>query len=148
MEHRLELAGEKYQVQFYNDSFSTTPETTIAAIESFKNKKVLILGGSSKKSDFSILAEKIVSDPLIKAILLIGQEAQRIKNSITRHGDFAGKIIDGGENMKEIVKRAFSVAESGVMVLLSPACASFGMFKNYKDRGEKFKTEVQKLKNK
>ena len=50
--------------------------------------------------------------------------------------------------MKEIVKRAFSVAESGDIVLLSPACASFDMFKNYKDRGEKFKTEVQRLKNK
>ena len=148
LEHRLELVAEIKGVKFYNDSFSTTPETTIAAIESFANKKILILGGSSKKSDFSILAEKIVSDPLIKAILLVGQEAQRIKNSIARHGDFAGKIIDGGKNMKEIVKRAFSVAESGDIVLLSPACASFDMFKNYKDRGEKFKTEVQRLKNK
>jgi len=147
LEHRLELIAEKNQIQFYNDSFSTTPETTIAAIESFKNKKVLILGGSSKKSDFSNLAEKIVSDSSIKAILLIGQEAQRIKNSITRYGDFAGNIIDGGENMKKIVKRAFSVAESGSIVLLSPACASFDMFKNYKDRGENFKTEVQRLKN-
>src|SRR3989344_2271107 len=148
LEHRLELVADKNKIQFYNDSFSTTPETTIAAIESFDNKKILILGGSSKNSDFSILAEKIVSDHSIKAILLIGQEAQRIKNSITRHGDFAGKIIDGGENMKEIVKRAFSVAESGDIVLLSPACASYDMFKNYKDRGEKFKAEVQRLKNK
>ena len=148
LEHRLELVAEKNQIQFYNDSFSTTPETTIAAIESFANKKVLILCGSSKNSDFSILAEKIVSDLLIKAILLIGQEAQRIKNSITRHGDFAGKIIDGGENMKEIVKRASNIAGLGDIVLLSPACASFGMFKNYKDRGEKFKREVLKLTNK
>src|SRR3990167_8782873 len=110
LEHRLELVAEIKGVKFYNDSFSTTPETTIAAIESFANKKILILGGSSKKSDFSILAEKIVSDSSIKAILLIGREAQRIKNSIERYGDFAGKMMDGGENMKEIVKRAFSVA--------------------------------------
>jgi len=147
LEHRLELVAVKNQIQFYNDSFSTTPETTIAAIESFANKKVLILGGSSKNSDFSVLAEKIASDHSIKAILLIGQEAQRIKNSITRHGDFAGKIINGGENMKEIVKCAFSVAESGDIVVLSPACASFDMFKNYKDRGEQFIKEVRSLRS-
>ena len=146
LEHRLELVGEKNQIQFYNDSFSTTPETTIAAIESFDNKKILILGGSSKKSDFSALSEKITKDSSIKALVLIGQEAERIENSINDNGYFKGPVLKGAKNMEEIVKAAQKLAKPGYIVLLSPACASFDMFKNYKDRGEKFKTEVRKLK--
>ena len=146
LEHRLELVGEKNQIRFYNDSFSTTPETTIAAIESFDNKKILILGGSSKKSDFSALSEKITKDSSIKALVLIGQEAERIENSINDNGYFKGPVLKGAKNMEEIVKAAQKLAKPGYIVLLSPACASFDMFKNYKDRGEKFKTEVRKLK--
>ena len=148
LEHRLELVGEKNQIQFYNDSFSTTPETTIAAIESFKNKKILILGGSSKNSDFSALSKKITGDPSIAALILIGQEAERIENSINENGHFKGPVLKGTKNMEEIVKVAKELARPGYIVVLSPACASFDMFKNYKDRGEKFKREVQKLKDK
>ena len=146
LEHRLELVGEKNQIRFYNDSFSTTPETTIAAIESFDNKKILILGGSSKNSDFSALSEKITKDSSIKALVLIGQEAERIENSINDNGYFKGPVLKGAKNMEEIVKAAQKLAKPGYIVLLSPACASLDMFKNYKDRGEKFKTEVRKLK--
>src|SRR3990167_3917896 len=148
LEHRLELVAEKNKIQFYNDSFSTVPDTTIAAIESFKSKKILILGGSSKSSDFSALSRKIINDPSIETLVLIGQEAKRIEKSIKEVGQFKGSIVKGAKNMEEIVKAAQKLAKPGYIVLLSQACASFDMFKNYKDRGEKFKTEVQKLKDK
>ena len=147
LEHRLELVGEKNKIQFYNDSFSTTPETTIAAIESFKNKKVLILGGSSKKSDFSALSKKIITDKSITALVLIGKEAKRIENSIKANRNFKGPILKGAKNMKEIVRIAFKIAKPGEIVLFSPACASFDMFKNYKDRGEQFIKEVRSLRS-
>src|SRR3989344_3275708 len=98
LEHRLELVREKNQIQFYNDSFSTTPETTIAAIESFDNKKILILGGSSKKSDFSALSRKITGDSSIVALVLIGQEVKKIENSILESGYFKGSIVKGAKN--------------------------------------------------
>ena len=148
LEHRLQLIGEKSQIKFYNDSFSTVPETTIAAIDSFRQRKILILGGSSKNSDFSNLAEKIAHDSSIAALILTGQEAKRIENSIKENGNFKGPILKGAKNMKEIVRIAFKIAKPGEIVLFSPACASFDMFKNYKERGEKFTLEVKKLKNK
>src|SRR3990167_2680333 len=107
LEHRLELVGKKNEIQFYNDSFSTTPETTIAAIESFRSKKILILGGSSKNSDFSALSQKIIVDPSIAALILIGQEAKRIENSIKENGRFKGPVLKGAKNMKEIVSSAY-----------------------------------------
>ena len=138
----------KNRTKFYNDSFSTVPETTIAAIESFGQNKVLILGGSSKNSDFSVLSKKIVNDSSIKAIILIGQEAKRIESAIKNRGNFKGRILQGGENMEEIVKRAYEITEPGDVVLFSPACASFDMFKNYKDRGDQFIKEVRSLRPK
>ena len=148
LKNRLELVGVKNRTKFYNDSFSTVPETTIAAIESFGQNKVLILGGSSKNSDFSVLSKKIVNDSSIKAIILIGQEAKRIESAIKNRGNFKGRILQGGENMEEIVKRAYEITEPGDVVLFSPACASFDMFKNYKDRGDQFIKEVRSLRPK
>lgn len=147
LEHRLELVGKKNKIQFYNDSFSTTPETAIAAIESFKNKKVLILGGSSKNSYFSALSEKIIADSSVAALVLIGREAARIEESIKENGNFKGQILKGAKNMGEIVKAAQELAKPGYIVLLSPACASYDMFKNYKDRGEQFIQAVRSLRS-
>lgn len=143
--HRLQLIREIRGVKFYNDSFSTTPETTIAAIQAFPNSKVLILGGSSKNSDFTSLGKTIVDDKTIKAIMLIGTEAQRLKEAIAAAGAFEGKTLEGAKNMEEIVKSAQAQSSSGDIVILSPACASFDMFKNYQDRGEQFVNEVEKL---
>lgn len=144
--HRLQLVANLDGVKYYNDSFSTTPETTIAAIESFTNPKFLILGGSSKKSDFSALSQKIHSDSTLKSIILIGVEAKRIKEAIVRAGGAKCKIIEGAKDMTEIVRIAKSHAKKGDIVLLSPACASFDMFKNYQDRGEQFEQVVKNLK--
>src|SRR3990167_5746070 len=131
--HRLQLVREINKVKYYNDSFSTTPETTISAIEAFQNPKILILGGSSKKSDFSLLGQKIVSDKSVKALILIGQESGRIKEAVTQTGNFTGQIIKGLKNMKEIVQKSQSLAKAGDIVILSPACASFDMFKPFYD---------------
>lgn len=141
LEHRLEFVAEKNHIKFYNDSFSTTPETAIAAIQSFQEPEILILGGSYKNSNFSDLAEVINKSKNIKSIILVGQEAGRIKDLIHRE-DILLQL--GASNMQEIFKQIKSVVETGDVVLLSPACASFGMFKDYKDRGLQFKENVLK----
>ncbi|MDO8686887.1 MAG: UDP-N-acetylmuramoyl-L-alanine--D-glutamate ligase [Candidatus Berkelbacteria bacterium] len=145
LEHRLELVGEVNGVKYYDDSFSTTPETAIAAIKAFKNPEILILGGSSKGSDFTELGQVIFDAKNIKAIIGIGLEWQRIKAQF-QISNFKFPIIEGLKDMRSIVQKAAEMAEMGDVVLLSPACASFDMFKNYKDRGEQFKKEVNSLK--
>lgn len=142
--HRLEFVREVNGVKFYNDSFATNPEPTIAAIESFSQPKILILGGSSKGADFSLLARKIF-DGNVKACILIGEEADKIILALYKE-NFDGQVvkIDSSE-IDEIVKASMEVAESGDIVILSPACASFGLFRNYKDRGNKFKSSVERM---
>jgi len=144
--HRLQLVREFKNIKFYNDSFSTIPETTVAAIEAFRQPKILILGGSSKNSDFSLLAQEINQNKSIKAIILVGQEATRIKKAIAKSGGTDAKIIEGANNMHQIISRAYQEAKNGDVVILSPACASFDMFKNYQDRGMQFIKEVKNLK--
>lgn len=145
LKYRLQLVGEKNGIRFFNDSFSTTPETTIAAIESFSSPKILILGGSGKNSDFTTLAKKIVSDDSIKALILIGDEALRIESAIKVAGGFSSIVSKGLKTMYEIVEKSYEFAKSGDVIILSPACASFGMFANYEDRGEQFTREVAKI---
>ncbi|HXS15182.1 MAG TPA: UDP-N-acetylmuramoyl-L-alanine--D-glutamate ligase, partial [Candidatus Saccharimonadales bacterium] len=142
LEHRLELVREVHGVRYYDDSFSTVPETAIAAISAFTQPEILILGGSSKNSDFTELGKIISSVGNIKAIIGIGIEWPKIKSQI-QNPQFA--IIEGLTSMKEIVTKAYELAESGDVVLLSPACASFDMFANYKDRGNQFKEQVNLL---
>jgi len=144
LEHRLELVGEINGVRYYDDSFSTTPETAIAAIEAFKNPEIVILGGSSKGSDFTEFGRVISRAKNIKAIIGIGEEWPRMKSQF-QISNFKFQIFEELKDIKSIVQKAAEVAESGDIVLLSPACASFDMFNNYKDRGEQFKREVNKL---
>ncbi len=145
LEHRLELVTTVAGVEYYNDSFSTTPETAIAAIKSFNNPEILILGGSPKQSDFSELGKVIGESENIKAIIGVGVEWQRIKAEI-KNVRPETLIIEGADSMEKIVLAASKLAVSGDVVLLSPACASFGMFENYKDRGNQFKEQVNNLK--
>jgi UDP-N-acetylmuramoylalanine--D-glutamate ligase len=142
--HRLELVSEIKGVKYYDDSFSTTPETAIAAIKAFNEPKILILGGSSKGSDFTELGKVIRDSDSIKAIIGIGEEWDEIRSQIA---NVKSQIlfIEGAENMHQIVQAASKIAKSGDVVLLSPACASFDMFKDYKERGEQFKQEVLPL---
>jgi UDP-N-acetylmuramoylalanine--D-glutamate ligase len=143
LEHRLELAGEAAGVSYYNDSFSTVPETTIAAVDAFAEPKVLILGGSEKGADFTDLGAHIARTNVHTAIV-IGAMTERIVTALKNAG-YKGTIIVGKRNMKDIVTAAKSQARKGDVVILSPACASFDMFKNYKERGRQFKHEVSQL---
>jgi UDP-N-acetylmuramoylalanine--D-glutamate ligase len=141
--HRLEFVRELYGVWYIDDSFGTNPGPTIAAIRSFSQNKILILGGSSKGADFGEMAEEITKGG-VKAVVLIGSEAPKIKDALLKV-KYQGQIVDGGTTMREIVQNARSRAIAGDVIILSPACASFGLFKNYKDRGEQFKRAVLDL---
>lgn len=146
LKHRLELVKAVGGVKYFNDSYSTIPETAIAAISAFpKIPKILILGGSSKKSDFSSLSRIIIKDTSIKKLILIGEEADKIKSAIASLGKFKGEIAQNLKNMNEIVTEAGKWAKRGEVVIFSPACASFDMFKNYQDRGDQFVKAVEKL---
>jgi UDP-N-acetylmuramoylalanine--D-glutamate ligase len=141
LEHRLEFVREVGGVKFYNDSFSTTPETTIAAIQSFAEPLILLLGGSEKGADYQELG-KVISQSRVKMIIPIGLTAKRIIKEITKSEI---KIIEEIQSMSEAIKIAQKNARPGEVVLLSPASASFDRFQNYKERGKIFKTEVNKL---
>lgn len=141
LEHRLEPVRVLDGVRYYNDSFGTAPSTAIVALEAFKEPKVIILGGSDKGADYGDLAKTVAASNMRK-VLLIGEQAERIKQALLAAGVSREMIQPGGKNIDEIVATARAKAQPGDVVLLSPACASFDMFKNYKDRGEQFKRAV------
>lgn len=142
LEHRLEFVREVNGVKYYDDSFGTTPETAQVAVEALSQPKILILGGSDKGASFDELAKTVASAD-IRKVVVIGQMAGKITKAL--HAVGFTNITPGGANMKEIVDTCRAVAEKGDVVLLSTACASFGMFKDYKDRGNQFKTAVHGL---
>ncbi len=141
LEHRLERVGERNGVVYYNDSLATTPEAAAAAIQAFAEPVILIAGGASKGADFALLGEAIAAQG-VKAVILIGAEAARIEAAIVRAGGFAGEQVRGCASMAAAVAAARGRARRGDVVLLSPGCASFGMFENYQDRGEQFRRQV------
>lgn len=147
LEHRLEFVREVDGVKYYDDSFSTTPETAMAALHSFAEPLIMILGGSEKNSDYILLGQELHRCPNLKAVILVGVTAGRIEEAVRVAGGFADRVrvVRGLKDMGGIVKAAAAAAAPGDVVLLSPACASFDMFKNYKDRGEQFKKRVSDL---
>lgn len=141
LRHRCEFVAEKNAVEFYNDSKGTNIGATLAAIQGLARNPqqlIVILGGEGKGQNFVELT------PALRAInskvILIGRDAPVIAEAI---GDAA--VIIYADSMKDAVNKAFANANSGDAVLLSPACASFDMFKNYEDRGEQFCLAVQEL---
>ena len=140
--HRLQFVRDLGGVKYYDDSIATTPSSAIAAIRSFDGPKVIILGGSSKGSDFTKLGEELTRHD-VKAIL-IGDEADNIGNSC-RIAGFSDFEIISDVTMTKIVDSAQSLAKPGSVVLLSPASASFGLFKNYSDRGDQYISAVKSL---
>lgn len=142
LEHRLEPVRTVAGAQYFNDSFSTTPETAIAAIKSFWEPLIIILGGSDKGSRYRELGLSISHSPNLKAVILIGAMGPVIEKNIK---NYQGLIVRGKKDMRQIVKQAQSLSAPGDVIVLSPACASFDMFKNYKDRGKQFKLWVKKL---
>lgn len=153
LEHRLEFVARLGDVSYYDDSFSTTPETAIAAIRAFVNPKVLILGGSDKKSKFDTLATAVKSGN-VRHVVLIGDTKNpnhksvgaQIETALRAQGYTAitSCIAPGGSSMDEIVGLARAAAQPGDVILLSPACASFDMYRNYKERGLQFKEAVHR----
>ena len=142
--HRLKFVRNVDGVAYYDDSIGTTVGSATAAIRSFDQPKIIILGGSSKGAiDFTELA-KAAADEGVKKAILIGEQASVIQKAL----EGAGVAFDnlGSEvTMGEVVAHAKEMAVSGDAVILSPACASFGMFKNYADRGDQFITAVNAL---
>ncbi|MEI7759124.1 MAG: UDP-N-acetylmuramoyl-L-alanine--D-glutamate ligase [bacterium] len=142
LEHRLELIKESNGTKYYDDSFATTPEAAIVAIQAFKEPKILIVGGSDKGAEFNNLAHE-VSKNNVKHVVLIGFTADKIRKSLDTVG--YSDYSDGGDTIGEIVNEASKYASPGDVVLLSTGCASFGLFKDYKDRGDQFKKAVLEL---
>lgn len=142
LEHRLEFVREVNNIKYYDDSFGTTPETAIVAIEAFDEPKIVILGGSDKGASFDKLA-KTIQQNNVRTVITIGERGPVIAEELQRIG--YTNILQGGSTMTEIVHAAQTAAQAGDVVLLSTGCASFGLFKNYKDRGEQFKQVVQAL---
>ena len=138
--HRIEFAGEVNGVVFYNDSKGTNPDAAIKAIQSMPGKIVLIAGGYDKHSEYDEWIEAF--DGRVKELILMGQTREAIERCARAHGFNNIVFVD---DMDEAVKTAYSYADMGDCVLLSPACASWGMFKNYEERGRIFKECVMNL---
>ncbi len=150
---RCEMEAEKNGIQFFNDSFSTIPETTIASLSIFGTPVYLIVGGSEKYSDFTTLAYECARHPYLKKILLIGETAPRILEALQHQKSQIPTVLfpspgfpkgQGGEQvLLEVFKIIKKEALSGENVLFSPACASFDLFENYKKRGKIFNEYVR-----
>jgi len=137
--HRMEPVATVRGVEFINDSKATNVNSTWFALESMTKPTILILGGVDKGNDYSLIADLIKEK--VKAIICLGVDNRKIHEAF---GNSISPIVNTG-SASEAVHAAFHFAEKGDVVLLSPACASFDLFKNYEDRGDQFKKEVKEL---
>lgn len=161
-EHRLEFVRgirinqpnqhKSAVLNFYNDSASTNPQTAAAAVKSFKTPSILIAGGKDKELNYFPL-KKALKESSVKLVILLGENKGKIAKAISGIKNNELKIVEA-KNLKQAVKIAHKTAKSLIhnshsiiQVIFSPAAASFDMFKDYKDRGNKFKEAVRKLKN-
>jgi UDP-N-acetylmuramoylalanine--D-glutamate ligase len=135
--HRLEFVAEINGVKWYNDSKATTPQSAITAIESFDQPIIIIAGGYDKHIPFDEFGQKIAKK--VKAAILLGQTAQKIASTI------CNTKIKFVSSLDEAVNSAKQLAESGNIVLLSPACASYDMFDNFEQRGKEFCKLVREI---
>lgn len=136
--HRLQFAGEIAGVRFYNDSYATRPEATLAAVEALSDRPLaLVLGGSDKNIDFAELARGLRASKHLAYVALIGATAGRLREALEKDGGPSFRL-DDHPHLPEAFAACRAAVVDGGSVLLSPACASFGLFKNYKARGEAF----------
>ena len=142
--HRLKFVAEKNGVKYYDDSIATTPGSAIAALRAFEAPKVLIVGGYDKGADYDEMATEIVKQT-VRAVIIIGANAAKIEQSLHQASVTATIVVLGQTTMVDVVAQASQLSRPGDVVILSPAAASFGMFKNYVDRGEQFVAAVEKL---
>lgn len=139
LEHRMEHVATIRGVDFINDSKATNVNSTWYALESMTKPTVLILGGVDKGNDYSLIADLVKEK--VKAIICLGTDNRKIHEAF---GNVVSPIVNTGSAL-EAVHAAFHFSEKGDVVLLSPACASFDLFKNYEDRGNQFKQAVKEL---
>ena len=143
--HRLELVRTINDVEWYNDSASTSPTRGISALNAFEKEIILIAGGADKNLDYTPIAKPIVEK--VKNLILIGQTATKIYDAVKIELENQNKKLDIHmcETFKESIDLAYRIAKPGQIVLFSPASTSFDMFKDMYDRGDKFKEEVNRL---
>jgi UDP-N-acetylmuramoylalanine--D-glutamate ligase len=135
--HRMELIREVDGVRFVNDSKGTNVESTFYALGSFTEPKVWIAGGVDKGNDYSVLSP-LVDGGKVKTLICLGKDNEKLKRA------FSGIVpeIRETQDIRQAVAWGQELSEAGDVVLLSPACASFDLFKNYEDRGEQFRAAV------
>jgi UDP-N-acetylmuramoylalanine--D-glutamate ligase len=141
VEHRLEEVAEIKGVRFFNDSKATSVDATMKALEAFAGepgKVVLIMGGRGKQAPYTPLAPLV--SQLVRKMILIGEDAPAIERELRSAAPF-----EHAADMRDAVQRAAQAAETGDIVLLAPACASFDMFESFEHRGRVFKREVSRL---
>lgn len=139
IEHRLEHAGRISGIDFVNDSKATNVNSTWYALESMNSDVILILGGVDKGNDYTMLKDLVKKK--VKAIVCLGKDNKRIHEAFEEDVE----VIVNTYSAKEAVEISYHLAKKGDTVLLSPACASFDLFRNYEDRGEQFKAAVRDL---
>jgi len=139
LEHRMEMVAMVKGVEFINDSKATNVNSTWFALESMAKPVILILGGVDKGNDYSVLDELVKEK--VKAIVCLGVDNRKIHEAF---GETVTLMVNT-TSAEDAVKAAYHFAEKGDVVLLSPACASFDLFKNYEDRGNQFKQAVREL---
>ena len=141
VEHRIEFVREINGIKFYNDSIASSPTRTMAALRSFDKKLILIAGGYDKKIPFDELGVKI--NEKVKELVLVGHTSEKIKKAVLKAGKETNITVC--EDFEQAVISAYSKAKPGDIVILSPACASFDLFKNFMVRGETFKKIVNNI---
>ena len=139
VEHRLEQVLKVRDVLYINDSKATNINSTWYALESVKTKIVWIAGGTDKGNDYSALYDLVKEK--VKVLICLGVDNEKLHQAFS---DKVDSIIDV-RSANDAVQAAYKLAEAGETVLLSPACASFDLFKNYEDRGKQFKEAVRNL---
>jgi UDP-N-acetylmuramoylalanine--D-glutamate ligase len=139
LEHRMEFVATVKGVDFINDSKATNVNSTWYALESMQKPTVLILGGVDKGNDYELVADLVKEK--VKAIICMGTDNAKL---VSFFKDKVAQVIEV-DSAKKAVNASFKLAEKGDVVLLSPACASFDLFKNYEDRGHQFKESVKEL---
>lgn len=146
VEHRIEFVRELNGVRYYNDSIATSPASVTAGLRAFGKKIIMIAGGSDKGLDYAELAKEIVK--YVKVLILLGQTADKIETAVKSTGDYADSNINiiRVKTMEDAVAMAKTSAVSGDVVSLSPASASFDMYKDFEDRGRHYKSIVTELK--
>lgn len=134
--HRLQMVAEQSGRQFWNDSIATTPESAIMALRVFPGRIVLLAGGYDKGQDLSRFAEAIRQH--VKTVVLMGQTAGTLRNLVSTGNPGSGLKICDARDFSDAFAQAVALSEPGDIVLLSPGCASYGWFRDYRERGELF----------